>query len=1174
MGDFHFLRPGWFALLPVGLWLIWRYFRGRTDVGGWSGVVDTSLRAHVLVAPELLRDSRWPVVAALAAWTLAIVGLAGPAWQRLPVPAFRSDEALVVALDLSRSMDAGDVEPSRLARAKLKLLDLLDKRTAGQTALVVFSTNAFTVTPLTTDTRTIASLVNSVSTDIMPTQGSSVDAGLQRALELMKQTGLSSGDVLVISDADITADDLDRASELRGKGFNVSVLAVGTEQGAPIGLSEGGFLRDNNDHVVIPQLDVAGLRRLAAAGGGRFARLTPDDRDLESLFPPPAAVPGNVQLKKEDSQQHQADVWRDNGLWFAVALLPLVALGFRRGWICLWLACFLIPTPQAHALDWQSLWLRSDQRGYEALQSQEAERAAQLFKDPGWRAAAQYRAGDFGASAATLGGLDTAQSQYNRGNALAKAGKLEEAIKSYDRALELDSGLEDARYNRDLVKDYLKKNPPQQQQQQKQGQNGQQDQQKQQGQSQKSDGGDQSDQQSADERNDSSKGDQSAERRFEVWAESKRRRATTSPKPAPRRRARRQASRQSKTAKRRAAGRPGFGLGTKRRREMGVGASSRAVAATCAAGSGRAAAAQVSLSISAARCRPRRQDRHAHGGASVVNRAVVRALACLSLLVAPLALAQQDSVLKATVDRPVVHDNESFTYTLRAEGPVRGDPEMDSIERQFDVLGQNKSSRIQFVNGQTSQVTEWQFQLMPKSEGNFDLPAVSVGTLQSNAVNVRVIAPERGDGSTADVFMELEATPETVYVQSQVILKLRLFVAVSTGRATLTQPEVTGGEAIVERLGEDAQYQTMRGGRTYIVRERRFAVFPQQAGPLTIGPAVFEAMVIPDRGFSRVQRFRSSTVNLDVQPAVAPPASMAGAAWLPAERVTLSEQWTDDGDKLPVGVPRTRKIIIEADGLLETQLPEIAIPEQDGIRQYTDQPELSRDVTDHGLRARRSVSVAIIAQNPGNVTLEGLKLPWWNVTAKRWEVAELPPHTLEVTPSAETPPPAAAPEAPAPVASPETVAPTTTNVWLIVSSMLALVWLVTVGLWWRSRSPSPGARGVSKAAAVAGDDPGRRRLLRELRAACVASDADTARRLLLKWAEQRFPESPPRSLGSMAVLVPDEVAREVLDLEVHIYGATAGRWDGHSLGAVLPVLESAGKTPRTGKEEPLLPLYR
>ena len=547
------------------------------------------------------------------------------------------------------------------------------------------------------------------------------------------------------------------------------------------------------------------------------------------------------------------------------------------------------------------------------------------------------------------------------------------------------------------------------------------------------------------------------------------------------------------------------------------------------------------------------------------------ALGWLWLLIAPLALAQQESQLSATVDRPVVHDNESFTYTLRAEGPVRGDPDMDAIQRQFDVLSQNKSSRIQFVNGQTSQVTEWQFQLMPKSAGEFKLPAVSVGTLQSNAVNLRVVPPEKSNGSTADVFMELEAEPETVYVQSQVTVKLRLFVAVSTGRATLTQPEVTGGEAIVERLGEDSQYQTTRGGRTYVVRERRFAVFPQQAGPLTIGPAVFEAMVIPDRGFSRVQRFRSRAVKLDVQPAVAPPPAMTGAAWLPAQHVKLSESWSDDGD-LPVGIPRTRKIVIEADGLLETQLPDVPIPQQDGVRQYADQPELSRDVTENGLHARRSVSLAIIAQTPGDVTLQGLKLPWWNVTAKRWEVAELPPHVLHVTPSVDAPA-QATPPVPAPADTPEKGASPTTAVWPVVSAALALAWLATMTLWWlRSRGPrSPRSGPAGKQTR---EEASQRRLLRELRAACAAGDADSARRSLLSWAEQRFPATPPRSLGALAALLPESLAQEILDLEVHIYGVTAGSWDGQSLAAQLPTLESAGPAAAAGKEEPLLPLYR
>jgi len=554
------------------------------------------------------------------------------------------------------------------------------------------------------------------------------------------------------------------------------------------------------------------------------------------------------------------------------------------------------------------------------------------------------------------------------------------------------------------------------------------------------------------------------------------------------------------------------------------------------------------------------------------RRAVTAALVAFALLGGAASLRAQEPPVQASVDRTTVRANESFTFVLRAEGTTGGEPDTAPLAAQFDILNAMSSRRIGIVNARAAEVNEWQYQLMPKSAGDFTIPPLRIGTRQSNPVAVRVLALDPAATAAADVFMELTADPDTVYAQSQVLFTLRLYVGVTTGRATLTAPETTGVEAIVEKLGEDSSYTTTRGGRMFNVRERRYAIFPQQSGALTVGPVTYEAMVIPDRGFSRVQRFRSDVLNLMVQPAVAPPSSLDGAAWLPAQQVTLTEQWSEPDSELAVGIPRTRTIVVEGVGLLDTQLPEIPLESQSGVRQYADRPELAREITPAGFKSRRSVSYAVIAQTPGEITLAGVKLPWWNVNEQRWEVAELPPRTLRVGPSSDAA--AASPEvaeeaaaAPAPAATREG-----SSVWPWVTAVFAAAWLATVALWWRARTRRP--RAPSPAATKPDAKPALRKILRDLGYACSVNDPAAARDALLAYADVRFAPSSPRSLGALAALLAEPVAREVLALEAHIYGAAAGQWRGDGLKAVLVELESGAGAPEAAVAEPLLPLYR
>ncbi len=547
------------------------------------------------------------------------------------------------------------------------------------------------------------------------------------------------------------------------------------------------------------------------------------------------------------------------------------------------------------------------------------------------------------------------------------------------------------------------------------------------------------------------------------------------------------------------------------------------------------------------------------------------------------AVASANVVVHATVDRPSPHVNESFTYTLRAEGDVRGDPDVSALDKDFDVVQSTTSTRIQIVNGQAEQVSEWIYQLMPRRVGTVTIAPVEVAGAYSNAVDIDVEASTAADKAPSDIFMEVEADPTTAYVQAQVVYTMRLFIGVGTGRATVTPPKVSGGEAIVERLGDDREYQTTRGGRNFVVHERRYAVFPQKAGTLTLGPATFEAMVLPPQGYSRIQRFRSGTLDITVKPAVAPPPSYKDAAWLPARSVKLTEKWSDDPGKLEVGVPVTRTLTIVAEGLLETQLPPLDVPETQGVREYPDQPDLDRQAENDGITARRTERYAVLAQKQGQARLAAVELPWFDVKAGEWKLAEIQPRPLTVAPGDEaaTPPPepASAPAAPAAssAAAPRAVAgpAAPSRFWPVAAALLGLAWVGTAALWWQTRRVPRSPPSSSAAARAERPRASARRLLPALRAACARNDAEATRDLLVEWGALHFSQSPPRSLGALAGRAGPALAAAVRDLEASLYGPRGRQaWNGAELAAALEAAAAPERDAR-GRDvgDGLMPLY-
>lgn len=492
LAEFHFIRPFWLlALLPYLVLLI-MLVRSRLSHGNWTAVCDAALLPFLL-QDKTVSQSRWPLIFGAAAAFLSIVALAGPAWERVPTPVFRNDSALVIVLDLSRSMDAADITPSRLVMARYKIADILKQRKDGQTALIVYAGDAFTVTPLTNDTDTIDNQLAALTTSIMPVDGDNLSVALEKAKQLFAQAGLQKGQILLLTDGGQTDDALAGANSLDT--YQLLVLGVGTPDGAPIALDAGGFLKDDQGNILVDKLNVGSLEKLAQPGNGAYQQITQDDSDIKNLL---ATADLQVHEKGEKNENLLLDQWRDKGPWLLLLVLPLAALCFRKGLLTI-AFILLVPLPKnSYALDankvWQDLWQTKDQQAQQAYQQGDYTKAAELFDNPDWKAAAHYKSGAFDKALENLKNNPNANGLYNQGNALAQSGQLKEALDAYKQALKLNPDDADTKYNKELVEKELEK-------QQQQNKDDQQDTKKNQEQDKNSSKSEQTDQDKTQDKN-------------------------------------------------------------------------------------------------------------------------------------------------------------------------------------------------------------------------------------------------------------------------------------------------------------------------------------------------------------------------------------------------------------------------------------------------------------------------------------------------------------------------------------------------------------------------------------------------------------------------------------------------------------------------------------------------
>jgi len=470
LNEFHFIRPHWlWAIIPLLIMVVLiRYVHKQQS--GWQSVLASHLYQH-LITTAGIKKVRPPLFLLGFCWILATIALAGPTWERLPQPVYQLNTGKVVLIDMSLSMRATDVKPDRLTRAKYKAIDLVNAITEGETGLVAYAGDAFTISPLSSDAQNLTTLIPSLTPEIMPIAGSDPALGLQAAIELLSNAGYQQGEIFWITDG-VNNQQMKEISEIFNDSmFRLSVLGVGTEAGAPIQLVNGELLKDSRGAIVVPKLTVNNLKSLSRSSGGRYAPMQSDDSDINYLVEQ-TLIEQDLNENGKAEPESFGDKWQEMGPYLLLLILPFAAYSFRRGIVTLVFMGVLLPaySPEARADWWQDMWKTPDQQAMQAYDKNEYEQAANRFDNSLWQGTAHYKNKDYQAALESFAQVKPTDKSYtdatyNAGNALAQLGEIDQAIAAYDKVLAQQPEHEEALSNKALL-ERLKEQQEQQQQDQ------------------------------------------------------------------------------------------------------------------------------------------------------------------------------------------------------------------------------------------------------------------------------------------------------------------------------------------------------------------------------------------------------------------------------------------------------------------------------------------------------------------------------------------------------------------------------------------------------------------------------------------------------------------------------------------------------------------------------------
>ena len=556
--------------------------------------------------------------------------------------------------------------------------------------------------------------------------------------------------------------------------------------------------------------------------------------------------------------------------------------------------------------------------------------------------------------------------------------------------------------------------------------------------------------------------------------------------------------------------------------------------------------------------------------------------------------------VSATLGQNTIYEGDTVTLIIETSDRNHdGEPGLAVLQQDFEILGTRNSQQTQIINGRRTDKRQWHVELAPRNSGTITVPAISVGNDKTEPLQLSVknqpAAVAAGSGQPVFVKAHVETADGSVYVQQQIHYTLRLFYREALAEGSFDGLEIE--HALIERLGDDNRFRTTVNGEQYQVLERRYAIFPEQSGKLVIPAVVFNGRMSGEplqrgrssdmssmmnrffgermlRGPGKRIRLRSDAITLEVKPR---PVSYSGTHWLPSEQLVLNDSWADGPPEFRAGEPVTRTITLEAKGLESSHLPDISMPEATGMRLYPEKPEHTTRTDGEWVYGSTQQSVAYVPTATGRITLPEIRVDWWDTATQQQRSAVIPAWEVNVL-AAE----GGAGEAPPPVVDEVDQTDVVADVaagaqqrefayfWKLLFAALALFLPVLLWIVWRHRSgqvseevkssPVASARQQLKAAADA------------LEKACQQHDSQAAARALLQWAEARWPDEPPRNLGSLVQRLTTGV-EEIRGLEQALYAADVANWQGEALWQVFSKGLEAVASESPARQESLSPLY-